>query len=351
MGMIDMMEYTGRANHRAATARRRWVRFAAPGARATLGERATLAARVTLAARATLAAGAALVAIVLGATPAFADEDFSLLKLRDGERTCLQISGKDRTYYSLDDPIEFELYGPRTLRLYTRHLPRGDHRVGRRVYTLVVERDEKVVLLREIYQGRSDSAVLCEDPSAETGDSCCSDVRVPDDKHRFRISIHERGKRIAVRPMVDEREKDIEWLVWEPERFSNVYTLLRESGNTYLHYGFTDEAPLLFTAQGPCHLRVYTRLNLPPTAGQTDRFSYRIELKRDGETQKIFQYETDRLENEYYVETDSIIPAKYDCIELDVPDGTWSYGLHLVAGDLRAATARILIPKSCLDLR
>lgn len=290
-------------------------------------------------------------ALTAGFAPAVADADFSLLKLRDGERVCLEIGGSNRTYYSLDETLDFDLYGPRTLRLYTRHLPRGDHRVGRRLYTLVVERDEQVVLVREIYEGRSDTAVLCEDPRKETGDSRRSDIRVPDDKHHFRISIRERGKRIAVRPMIDEREKDIDWLVWEPERFGGVYTLLRESGNTYMHYGFTEEEPLLFTVQGPCNLRVYTRLSLPSTAGQTDRFGYRIELTRNGETRKIYQYETDRLESEYYAETDSIIPAEYECIELEVPDGAWNYGLRLDAGELRAATARILIPKSCLDLR
>ncbi len=378
--MIDMQAYWGRASHPVTTVKRSRSPFVAPGtatvpaawtgtALTPLASASTPSARTTSARIASARIASArttsirtrlvLTTLVLTAWMALgaavplaaADEDFSLLKLRNGKRVCLEISGKDRTYYSLDEPLEFDLYGPRTLRLYTRHLPRGDHRVGRRLYTLVVERDQQIVLVREIYEGRSDSVVLCEDPRKETGDSCRSDIRVPDDKHHFRISIRERGKEVAVRPMVDEREQNIEWLVWEPERFSNVYTLLRESGNTYLHYGFTDEAPLLFTAKGPCHLRVYTRLNLPPTAGQTDRFSYRIELKRNGEAQKIFQYETDRLENEYYVETDSVIPAKYDCIELDVPDGTWSYGLHLVAGDLRAATARILIPKSCLDLR
>ncbi len=297
-----------------------------------------------------IAAGLLLAGVLLVA-PCGAQGGYSLLKLRDGKRVCLEIAGKERTYYRLDEPLEFDLYGPRTLRLYTRHLPRGDHRVGHRKYTLVVERDQKVVLLREIYEGRSTSVVLCEDRTREVGDGQRSEIRVPDEKHRFRIYIQERGKEIVVRPMVDEREVSIQWLLWEPEQFTEVLTLPRESGNTYLHYGFTKQEPLLFRVQGPVDLRINTRLSLPPAAGENDLFPYRIELLCNGETQRIFQFETDRLKDEYYKETSGVIPGAYRSFELSVPEGAWQYGLRLEAGSLHSATARILIPKSSLALQ
>lgn len=295
---------------------------------------------------------AIIVLATVGHRPAGADDEWSLVYLKTGEPACLSISGGERVYYRVDEPLEFNLYGPRDLRLYSRHLPRGGVNVGRRTYTLVVERDGKMILLREIFLGRAEGATLCEDTSKFVGESALSTVIVPDGKHAFRVSVEERGKAVAVRLLAEERRQDEPLMCLVPDQYSRTFTLLRQkSGNAYEHYCFDQQQPLRFTIFGPADIQVLARLDIPTDAPADQEYSFDLEIVRNGESLRTESFLTERLEDDIYRETDRYSPSQSEQFDLEVPSGEWTYELRLTAPEDWGATARVLIPKSQITPR
>ncbi len=281
-----------------------------------------------------------------------ADDEWSLVRLKSGDPVCLKISGSERSYYRIDEALEFNLYGPRDLKLYTRHLPRGGVNVGRRTYTLVVERDGKMILLREIFLGRDKDVILCDDPEKLVGESALSTVIVPDGKHTFRVYIQERGKAVAVRMLAEERRQDEPLMCLVPDQYSNTFTLVRgKSGNAYEHYCFDQEQPLRFTIFGPADLQVLARLDIPAEVPADEEHSFDLEIVRNGESLRTESFLTERLEDDIYRETDLYSPSQSEQFDIEVPSGDWTYELRLTAPEDWGATARVLIPKSQITPR
>ncbi|MCK4414115.1 MAG: hypothetical protein KAY32_11270 [Candidatus Eisenbacteria sp.] len=298
------------------------------------------------------------VALLLGAgllCPAGgADTSWEILALPDHDlaEVCIRVGGDDAAYYLLDPghPITLSLRGPGKLRLLTRHLPR-DGRTGKRCYTLLVDRGGERVLEEPLLATQSRGATLCGSDGAPVGSSEETVVSFPAGRHRFRVTIEEPDKRVAVRFFRERKVAETEYINFAPRGSERVCSLVRPSGNEYPHYHFSAEQPLRLTVNGPTELIVRTRLDFAPDA--SGEAAYELEVFRcqgsdgDWELVETLSYTSEPLSEEEgrYAACPEIIPGKSRRYDLEVPAGNWCYELRPGGPATVGVTGRILIPK------
>jgi len=269
---------------------------------------------------------------------------------RANAQVCLRFENDEGVYYRLDEKnaVELTLYGPDKLRLLTRHLPRRGN-IGRRSYTLVVMRDGKVALKKLITKGRSRSVVLCNDVTQAVGASMESKITIPDGKHVVRIYVEEQDESIAVRLYEQTRTRQRLHVHFAPIEFAGILTLAMPSGNEYPWYHATRETPVKYTVRGPTELELRTRCDFD-SAAAVDEMRYGVELLRNGVSHRVFYYTTQPYDEAAYKEPVGLAPGSSKLIEVQVPDGMWTYEIRPAQPDLPTFTVRTLIPKEDLGL-
>jgi len=264
-------------------------------------------------------------------------------------KACLKIGGSESTYYRLDTKksVEFIVHGPTQVRLITRHLPvKG--KIGRRSYTLQVDRDGKSVLKKKQSAPRAARGQLCGSKKERIGAARTVILRVPAGRHVYRLGVTQPGKGVAVRIFEEAKTRQGTRTSFKPDEYDRVCRFSSGSGPTYLYYHATAEKPIRFRVTGPTQLLVRTRLDL--AVGDPAEPRYRIEVRRDNEPAGTYSYKTRQLTQGAYQDCSQIVPSEDRRLYLSVPKGTWTYELRPADATTPGFMARILIPRTAVGV-
>jgi hypothetical protein len=273
----------------------------------------------------------------------------ALQPAKTNSQVCVRVGASESSYYRLDakKSTEFTVRGPTQVKLITRHLPvKG--KIGRRSYTLQVERDGKSVLKKKLSAPRATRGQLCSTKKQRVGASRTVLLRVPAGKHVYRLRVAETGKAVAVRIFEQVKTQQGARTAFKPDEYDRICHLALGNGHTYLHYHATAEKPIRFRITGPAQLLVRSRLDLTATGPAEER--YRIEVRRDGQPAGIFSYKTRRLAAGTYKDCPQIAPSEDRRLYLSVPKGTWTYELRPADATAPGFMVRILIPRSAVGV-
>jgi hypothetical protein len=262
-------------------------------------------------------------------------------------KVCVRVGASESSYYRLDTkkPIEFAVHGPTQVKLIVRHLPiKG--KIGRRSYTLQVERDGKSVLKKKLSAPRAARGELCQSKNQRVSASRTVRLRVSAGRHVYRLRVAEPGKAVAVRIFEQAKTRQGTRTGFKPDAYDRICRLSLGNGHTYLHYHATAEKPIRFRVTGPTQLLVRSRRDF--TAADSAEARYRIEVRRDGQPAGIFSYKTRRLTRGAYRDCAQIAPSEDRRLYLSVPKGTWTYELRPADATTPGFMARILIPRSAV---
>lgn len=264
-------------------------------------------------------------------------------------RVCLKIGSSESTYYRLDTKksLEFVVHGPTQVKLITRHVPvKG--KIGRRSYTLQVDRDGKSVLKKKQSAPRAARGQLCSSQKQRVGASRTVILRVPAGRHVYRLGVTQPGKGVTVRIFEEAKTRQGTRTTFKPDEYDRVCRFSSGSGPTYLHYHATAAKPIRFRVTGPTQLLVRTRLDLAVGGPAEER--YRIEVRRDNQPAGIYSYKTRQLKKGAYKDCPQIVPSEDRRLYLSVPKGTWTYELRPADPTTPGFMARILIPRKSVGM-
>jgi hypothetical protein len=264
-------------------------------------------------------------------------------------KVCLRIGGSQSSYYRLDTKksVEFIVHGPTQVKLITRHVPvKG--KIGRRSYTLQVDRDGTSVLKKKQSAPRAARGQLCTSKQQRIGASRTVILRVPKGRHVYRLGVTQPGKGVAVRILEEAKTRQGTRTNFKPDEYDRTCRLSLGNGKTYLHYHATAAKPIRFRVTGPTQLLVRSRLDLAVGGPAEER--YRIEVRRDNQPAGVYSYKTRQLTKGAYQDCPQIVPSEDRRLYLSVPKGTWTYELRPADPTTPGFMARILIPRTAVGM-
>lgn len=258
------------------------------------------------------------------------------------------IGGKSSSYQKAtkEEPIEFRIKGPKSVRLLSRYLfdtaPPEDEKVA---YRLGVEIDEATLPTVKETAAISRQARL--EDGGRVGTLERTVVRIPAGDHKVRVYPLDADAAVALRIFPGTgRKSKISWIPFAPERHAGSLRL-HSGDKEYTYYRVNQEEPVGMTIHGPLRLKVSARLDFGAANGYTQ--AYVIQALLDGELWRTFPLESRASHTSTYPEFPEITPGRGRIIELEVPDGTHDVSFTLNGTTASGAALRIRVPKR--DLR
>jgi len=260
------------------------------------------------------------------------------------------ISGKSRSYYSLDaeQPSVINLVGPGKLRVITRgrFIPKeGDKIAYEILYT--VDGGEKVnVRFRGVE--RSKNATYKNGSLGVPGRSEDFEIELGRGNHTVEFTLVGNEISVAARyGLTPNKEKKKDWIAFCPMLPSEPVDLISRE-ETINYYRFSMEKPLKVEINGPTELRVLTRIeNHNHMRG---RIHYRLQVKENDEIINTYQLSSRRSEITVYKNDNELIPGKGCEFVIDVPKGRHIYEILPLDKDKSTVLGRILLPKKDVKL-
>lgn len=303
--------------------------------------------------RSTVAAMALLLgSLVFGSTNAVAAEQWLQVKpVQKGAAICLQSQGQEFSYLLLDPakPVEFQINGPRRIKLISRYLA-GPGDPERQAFTLTVKLDGEELLRKTFHAGTNPGVILCD-----KGDAGVSSLRriyldIPKGSHTVQVMGQSPGSGdLACRLFRQSKRKTTGTVPFAPEGYLELATLQFESGNQSTYYRFEADSPLTFSVSGPTTLQLYTRLDFE--LGMLGSQKYTIEILRDGLIWRTFHYDVTRLSNAFYPDQLDLLPGTRKKLRITVPAGPHQFEVRCVRPESCGISAQIRIPRKDLQGR
>jgi hypothetical protein len=264
---------------------------------------------------------------------------------------CVRASGQQSTYYKLSakKATELSVYGPGRLRIVTRHLPvKGS--LTKRSYTLVVMRDGKVALRKQVVRGAS-QATLCKNKKTKVGAFRESFISIPAGKHTYRVLVEEGSKEVVARFYQEKRATVASKMIgFTPLEFDEICTLAANGAKGgAAWYRATFAKPVRFSVQGPVELEIRTRLDLGPTVAGPLR--YGVEILRNGKSESVRNFSVARDTKTSYKDCPGVTPGESKLIRLSVPAGDAAYEIRPAGTGAQSFAVRILIPRGSVGVK
>ena len=267
---------------------------------------------------------------------------------REGPEICLTSEGQNFTYLVLDagDPVEFQVNGPRRIKLITRYaFGTGDPES--QPFVVSVSLDGTEILRKSFTAQANENVVLCEKVGLVSSLRRAY-VDVPKGAHFLQVSGQASGEGNVVGRLFRQNKRKTSGTVpYAPESYAELATLQFESGMQSTYYRFEADTPLTFAVTGPTNLQLYTRLDFEP--GMLGSQKHMLEVWRDGVIWRTFHYDSTRLANAFYPNRLDILPGTRKRLRISVPDGLHQFEVRCVRPDDCGITAQIRIPRK--DLR
>ena len=267
---------------------------------------------------------------------------------RQGPEICLTSDQQNFTYLVLDqvDPVEFEVNGPRRIKLVSRYAF-GSGDPDKLSFGVTVKLDGAEILRKNFTAQVNETVVLCERID-RVSSLRRAYIDLPKGAHVLQITGQTTGGGdVVIRLYRENKRKTSSTVAFAPAGYSELATLQFESGKQSTYYRFDNSTPLAFAITGPTNLQLYTRLDFNP--GMLGSQKHMLEVWRDGELWRTFHYDSTRLANAFYPDHLDILPGTRKKLRISVPDGLHQFEVRCVRPENCGITAQIRIPRK--DLR
>jgi poly-gamma-glutamate system protein len=267
---------------------------------------------------------------------------------KEVEKTCLQDAGNRFTYRTLDEKTAtvYEISGPRDLKIVSRYLfAAGDPESVPFTITCTVDGQEKV---RKTFRARRHEGMTTCDLDEIASHLHRVLTKVPGGKHEVGLTASAEGSgKVVVRLFRKTLKKATGTVPFQPAGYAEIATIQFASGSQSKYYRFVENTPLEFSLTGPTTLKIHTRLDFDETMNGTQ--DYGLEVLRDGEPYRTFQFHTDKLSTAVYLERPDILPGERKTISLEVPRGHHNFTMRCLRPTRCGVAARIRIPRKDLE--
>jgi len=327
------------------------VLILAPEIRAGLFDRIT---RRRNGRRARRAAGAGAVALALLCSLAPAAQAASGWRSVKPEisrgSVCLNSDGSEFEYHLVrgDEPVVFEVTGPRRCKLITRHIGEIPGQ-GRPSYQITVKLDGQEVQVQRHRIKPASGTVACDVPDP-VGTLRRTYIEVGRGRHRIEVTGRPNADgEIACRLFRQVKVRTRRLVPLTPSSYLGVATLQFESGNQSKYYRCNATDPVVLDVTGPTDLEITTRLDFDATMSGTQ--PYTLQLVRDGEDVRIFHLTAEKLDTAQWIESPQLMPGTRQSLNLTVPRGRHRYEMRCVRPGACDVAVRFRIPEDDLESR
>ncbi|MBC8277806.1 MAG: hypothetical protein H8E46_06215 [FCB group bacterium] len=269
---------------------------------------------------------------------------------KHGKMVKIQVKGKDRTYYRLDNKrsLELNVKGPTTLKVISR-LNMRDKKAGEKIdYKIYCTHNGKkthftksAVISKGIEFGHSGEGNI------GTGETFV--LNLPSGENIIKLYLGKKDESIVyIRPLkeLDQVISGTKRVAIDPAEYSKeVMILVKESEYDYFRIGNNDSLKLKII--GPATLRVMSRLEYDITMNGEKK--YRMQVYEDGGLKNTFLLNTIISQSAVYAETNTNkILSRADDFFVEVPAGEHNY-TFIVLDSGRSALLKFYIPEEALS--
>jgi len=256
----------------------------------------------------------------------------------------VEVSGKPRTYYSLDTkaPIDVAVAGPVRLTTLTR-LRFTEDMPDTVAYGILIRSGDEVLRRHWTKTVRS-TASFPEIPGEALGASRKLSVEVGEGYHILHVSLLGEGTaRAVMRFYVPAEYKAQRYVSLAPIDPPATLTALA-SEKQILYYPIDSSSSVTVQVVGPTTLRVLSRMHFDYRLHGSRRYS--LVIGKDGDSLREDTFETTRSTSVTFVGRDDLIPGKNKLTLIDVPRGVHRYSFEMGAASEAPASVRFTIPSA-----
>ena len=266
------------------------------------------------------------------------------------EKVNLLISGKSKSYYSLDvnKASMITLQGPGILKVLTRgqFKPGEGNKINYEIVYSVDGGEKKSIIFNDLV--RSSDAKYEKGSVGTPGQLKKIEIELGRGVHNIELTMKENKIPVMCRYFfTPTKAKKGEWIAFSPMRPSQPVNLIsREEKVCY--YRFSKEKPLKVEVIGPTELRVLTRIeNHYQMKG---RVHYRVQVTENGKVINTYQLNSSRSEVAQYENNNELIPGKACEFVIMVPKGSHIYEICALDEDKSTILGRLLLLKKDVKL-
>lgn len=263
---------------------------------------------------------------------------------------CLNSDGAEFEYHLVhpDQPVVFEVTGPRRCKLVTRYLGEISAQNQMR-YGITVELDGQEVQVRQHRIQPAARTVTC-DQTDPVGTLRRTYIDVGRGRHRIAIvGVANEDGRIGCRLFRQVKRRARKQVPLTPSSYLGVATLQFESGNQSKYYRCNSGDPIVLDLTGPTELEVTTRLDFGSTSSGFR--PYTMQLTRDGQDLQTFHLTAEKQDGAQWVESPELMPGTRQILHITVPRGRHRYEMLCVRPDACDVAVKFRIPEDDLESR
>ncbi|NQT34539.1 hypothetical protein HQ587_05070 [bacterium] len=280
---------------------------------------------------------------VLFAVKSFAS-DWKLLKPAKGKKVTLEISGKKRSYWKLDqkNTVLVRITGPGELKIITRMELKDDSNED--IYSFITTIDGKKQPLIARATEYSSSVVNPRSEKHRIGKSRTIIYVVADGEHEYRFSLKKDSKNtVYIRPLASNHvvKEDISYVAYLPRSFPEEARITVKE-REYIYYRSNSESAVELEVIGPTRVKCISRLEFNHSMRVNK--PYRIQVL-EGSKLILTDFFNAKVSGtaEYSQQADMIL-GKGDTFYIDVPSGTHRYMISTPDTDINVIF-RFYIPE------
>jgi hypothetical protein len=260
------------------------------------------------------------------------------------------VSGKERSYYSLDvqQASIISVQGPGILELKTRgrFVPgQGDYISYEVLYTIDGGEQKRFKASDAV---RSSDATYLKGTLGVPGQRKDFEIELDLGDHTIEFYLKAEEIPVAVQYFfTPTKEKTIDWVEISPLHPSNPVDLVTQETVT-CYYLFSEDNPLLISVNGPTELRVFTRMEF--TYQMQGRANYRIQAMEGEKVLNTYQMSSTRSDVTGFKNQKDMVPGKASEFVINVPEGNHIYRIVPLDQDKTNLLGRFMIPKTDVKL-
>lgn len=260
-----------------------------------------------------------------------------------GESQMFKISGRDRTYFSMekDGYLAVQVKGPTQIRIITRMEFDTQPRRARE-YSIQYTMDDQLADRVTFTARPIDTARDPKNPDRLLGYMREHSIDVPQGVHSYAFSISDGADRVWIR--VQEQQttyiENLRRISFQPQQYTTAVDLeVKEKITTYYRMGNDEE--LRLDVIGPTNLKILVRMEYDNTMRGDQTFQFQV-LEGD-QVVETYSVTTVLSDVARYIEPTMTLVSRGEKVYFDVPEGMHSYRIKLLDGD-RTALIKFLIP-------
>lgn len=286
--------------------------------------------------------------------PVFGKSSYSYFKpQKAGKSVKIQVSGKSRTYYRLDqrNPMEINIDGPTELKVLTR-LDMSGIKAGKKIdYTIQASIDGKqthftrsAVVSKGVHFANS--------KKGQFGESAEFSLDIPSGAHKIKLFIEDQDKAVVYVRVLKKSQTvktETHTVALFPQKYSKqVKILVNEKEFDYFRVGNNDS--LTLKVIGPTSVKTFSRLEYDVTMNGEKK--YRVQVYEDGKLKNTFLLNTILSESAVYKEKSNSkkIISRGDSFYMEVPAGEHTYTFKVLDSG-RSSLLKFYIPEKALNLK